>query len=277
MATGQDDLKNLGMTKNWNHKDTTKYYKSPCNAVEGSAGEFFPPYRKKDEITLFSADMCRLVERFVYPSVDRLPYRFYYHAPVKMMRFICRPMIYEYVETVEHQGIPGYRYALGKKTLGNETWRKYAHEQAKYFERTTTTRTEDFFTVDGRITTPPEPSASDKDPDLVNTGRCFCNGECSPMGLINVTACRYGAPGFISLPHFFKADPMLREQVNGLNPNADQHNFYMTLEPVRNYISFEIGVAALCGLPRYPRQHSIAPINFSDDGNPDRCCCEIAS
>ncbi|XP_043270801.1 protein croquemort-like [Venturia canescens] len=195
MGTGQDDLSNLGMTKNWNYKDTTKYYKSPCNAVEGSAGEFFPPFRNKDEITIFSADMCR-------------------------------PLTYEYVQSVQHQGIPGYRYALGEKSLSNETWRKYPHEQAKYIETTTTT--EDFFAVDGRTEAS---SASDKDPDLINTGHCFCNGECSPMGLINVTACRYGAPGFISLPHFYKADPILRDQVNGLNPNADQHSFYMTLEP----------------------------------------------
>lgn len=59
MATGMDDVNNLGIMKKWNYKDTTKYYKSPCNAVEGSAGEFFPPNRRKDEITLFSADMCR--------------------------------------------------------------------------------------------------------------------------------------------------------------------------------------------------------------------------
>lgn len=59
MATGVDDLNNMGVLKYWNYKDTTKFYKSPCNIVEGSAGEFWPPKQGKDEITLFSADLCR--------------------------------------------------------------------------------------------------------------------------------------------------------------------------------------------------------------------------
>lgn len=125
-----------------------------------------------------------------------------------------------------HKGILGYQYAIGEKTLGNSTKRHYPHDQAKYFERTTTT--EDFFDAKHSTT---ESNENIDDPDTINMGQCYCNGECSPMGVINITACRYGAPGFVSLPHFYKADPILREQVNGMKPNESKHSFYITLEP----------------------------------------------
>ncbi|XP_011500429.1 PREDICTED: protein croquemort-like [Ceratosolen solmsi marchali] len=195
VATGVDDLSNIGKLKLWNYKDTTKYYKSPCNTIEGSSGEFWPPYRTKEDIRLFTTD-------------------------------ICRPVTYEFVDKVSHKGIEGYKFSMGKTTLGNDSRRRYPHEQAKYFEPTTTT--EDFFVIDP---TTLKPEVENDDPDVVNEGRCYCNGECSPMGLINITACRYGAPGFVSLPHFHKGDPVLRERFTGLDPKAEDHSFDIVLEP----------------------------------------------
>ena len=129
---------------------------------------------------------------------------------------------------VTHKGITGYRFEIDSKTLSNDTKKRYPHEQAKYFEPTTTT--EDFFSAE-----PTSQSFEDvDDPDIVNIGQCFCNGECSPKGLLNVSACRYGAPAFVSLPHFYKADPILRKKVLGMNPKEEDHSFYITLEPVSN-------------------------------------------
>ncbi|XP_029042884.1 protein croquemort-like [Osmia bicornis bicornis] len=194
MDTGVHDISEFGVLKKWNHKDTTKFFKSPCNLVEGSAGEFWPPYRHKDEISLFSGDLCR-------------------------------PLTFDYAQTTYHMGMEGYQYVLSEKTLGNNTRRRYPHDQAKYFEQTTTT--EDFFEVEhsAEITDPPE-----QDPDIVNIGNCFCNGRCTPAGLMNVTACRYGAPVFASLPHFNRADPSLTERITGIDPQ-DDHDFYIILEP----------------------------------------------
>ena len=64
METGEDDISQLGILRKWHYKDTTKFFKSPCNVIEGSAGEFWPPNRAKDKITLFSIDLCRLVEKY---------------------------------------------------------------------------------------------------------------------------------------------------------------------------------------------------------------------
>ncbi|KAJ8669647.1 hypothetical protein QAD02_000906, partial [Eretmocerus hayati] len=195
MGTGAKDLSNLGLMKVWNYKDTTKFFDSPCNMVEGSAGEMWPPYRTTDDIKLFTPD-------------------------------ICRPVIYEYTGNVNHKGIKGYKYSLGKKSLSNDTRRRYPHEQAKYFQSTTTT--ENFFDVDP---TTLRPEDSQYDEDEINEGGCYCNGECTPMGLMNVSSCRYGAPGFISLPHFLNGDPSLVDAVVGIKPEKEKHGFDIILEP----------------------------------------------
>ena len=61
---------------------------------------------------------------------------------------------------------------------------------------------------------------------------CNCAGVCAPQGVLNVSACRFGAPGFLSYPHFLDADPYFREKVNGMNPDRKRHQVYVTLEPV---------------------------------------------
>jgi len=62
---------------------------------------------------------------------------------------------------------------------------------------------------------------------------CFCSGECMPDGVLNVTACRYGAPAFVSMPHFLAADQSYRDAVSGMTPDPAVHNLYLILEPVR--------------------------------------------
>lgn len=47
-----------------------------------------------------------------------------------------------------------------------------------------------------------------------------------------MTSCRLGAPVFMSFPHFYDADPFFLEQVGGMSPKKDNHQFSMTLEPV---------------------------------------------
>jgi scavenger receptor class B, member 1 len=62
---------------------------------------------------------------------------------------------------------------------------------------------------------------------------CFSPGIAVPSGVLNISACRYGAPVFMSFPHFYKADPYYVNQVDGMQPDKDKHEFYLTLEPVR--------------------------------------------
>jgi len=62
--------------------------------------------------------------------------------------------------------------------------------------------------------------------------QCNCGGQCVPLGALNVTACRHGAPAFVSYPHYLDADPYYTRSVRGMKPDPNQHRFYITLEPV---------------------------------------------
>ncbi|KAH8377767.1 hypothetical protein KR093_007059 [Drosophila rubida] len=68
---------------------------------------------------------------------------------------------------------------------------------------------------------------------------CFCGGECVPSGVMNVSACRFDSPVFMSYPHFYNADPFYLGQVEGLAPDREQHEFYMVVEP-RTGIPLEV-------------------------------------
>lgn len=155
--TGVDDIYKIGQMHSWNFKTHTGFSDSYCGMVNGSAGEFFPPNLKKGgSISLFTPDMCRSV-----------------------------PLDYE--ETVQVEGITGFKFSGGLRSVDNGT--------------------------------------------LYPENKCFCGGECVPSGVMNVSACRFGSPVFMSYPHFFNADPLFVNQVEGLKPNKNDHEFYMTLEP----------------------------------------------
>lgn len=61
--------------------------------------------------------------------------------------------------------------------------------------------------------------------------KCFCSEKCSPSGIRNVTLCR-GAPLFISFPHFYLADPIYVNSIEGLKPNKTEHEFYLIIDQV---------------------------------------------
>lgn len=42
---------------------------------------------------------------------------------------------------------------------------------------------------------------------------------------------RFGAPAFISYPHFYLADSSYREGIEGMHPNKTLHQFSISLEP----------------------------------------------
>ncbi|XP_045478674.1 protein croquemort-like isoform X2 [Harmonia axyridis] len=60
---------------------------------------------------------------------------------------------------------------------------------------------------------------------------CFSPGISLPTGVRNVSQCKFGAPAFMSMPHFYMADSSYLEAVDGLKPDPSKHNFYLALEP----------------------------------------------
>lgn len=82
-------------------------------------------------------------------------------------------------------------------------------------------------------------SGGDKTVDngtLYPENECYCSGDCVPSGLFNVSSCRFGTPVFMSFPHFYKADPFYHNQVEGMKPDKDKHQFSISFEPVSFYV-----------------------------------------
>lgn len=80
------------------------------------------------------------------------------------------------------------------------------------------------------------------DRDMLDNGskvadrKCYCeNADCPPSGTINVAACKYDAPIYFSLPHFYLADESYRKAITGMTPDCTKHRFSLTLEPVSTF------------------------------------------
>jgi len=53
-----------------------------------------------------------------------------------------------------------------------------------------------------------------------------------PSGVYNTSLCRFGAPVFISQPHFYLADPYYIDMIaKGISPNSSLHSTYLRVEP----------------------------------------------
>ncbi|XP_046660020.1 scavenger receptor class B member 1 isoform X1 [Homalodisca vitripennis] len=63
--------------------------------------------------------------------------------------------------------------------------------------------------------------------------KCYCPGseECPVDGLQNISPCQFDAPVYLSLPHFYKADPSLSEPFEGLNPSQEKHETFFKIQP----------------------------------------------
>lgn len=72
------------------------------------------------------------------------------------------------------------------------------------------------------------------DPGHNPENQCYCEidtATCPPRGIINVTDCTMGAPALVSFPHFYLADPKLREDIVGLKPDPLKHDSFIDLHP----------------------------------------------
>ncbi|XP_065360700.1 lysosome membrane protein 2 [Calliphora vicina] len=62
--------------------------------------------------------------------------------------------------------------------------------------------------------------------------QCFDTRDYDAVkGLQNISPCQYGAPVYLSNPHFYQADSSLLESVEGLTPNKSQHETYFKIQP----------------------------------------------
>ncbi|XP_072760757.1 protein croquemort isoform X1 [Anoplolepis gracilipes] len=65
----------------------------------------------------------------------------------------------------------------------------------------------------------------------VPSRQCYCpNGDCGPSGALNISSCKYGAPAFVSMPHFYLADPSYTNNISGMLPTRE-HQTSIIIEP----------------------------------------------
>lgn len=65
-----------------------------------------------------------------------------------------------------------------------------------------------------------------------NSGFCYPDSKsCLPSGLLNVESCQKSAPLVYSQPHFLNADPKVINAVDGVFPNAADHDTVIDIEP----------------------------------------------
>lgn len=128
---------------------------------------------------------------------------------------ICRSITLNYAGTIEHLGIEGSQWVADESTFDNGT----LYPQQACF-----------------CTAAPESC-----PDLAS-------------GVFNVSECRYGAPAFVSFPHFYLADPSYRENIDGMAPQSDLHKFTLALEPTTG-IPLKVNARMQINILLQPIQH----------------------
>ncbi|XP_054255931.1 platelet glycoprotein 4 [Indicator indicator] len=77
-------------------------------------------------------------------------------------------------------------------------------------------------------------------PVEVEDNYCFCTEKvlsqnCTLGGLLDISACKGGRPVYISLPHFLHASESVLHEVEGLNPDEEEHETYLDIEPTTGF------------------------------------------
>ncbi|XP_075217805.1 scavenger receptor class B member 1-like [Lycorma delicatula] len=101
-------------------------------------------------------------------------------------------------------------------------------------------------------------------PQINPNNSCFCVSECAPDGLQSTEPCSYGAPFYISLPHFLRADPKLHSSVLGLSPDEEKHTTYID---IHQKLGIPIGgVSRLQMNIRIVKPPHFSPLDELEDG-----------
>ncbi|KAK5638451.1 hypothetical protein RI129_012746 [Pyrocoelia pectoralis] len=81
------------------------------------------------------------------------------------------------------------------------------------------------------------PSNTFDTPEKNFDNECYCDesvDEC-PQGVFNTAACTFGAPIFMSFPHFHNAEDTIKESVSGLNKAHQMQENYVYIHPTLGF------------------------------------------
>lgn len=114
-------------------------------------------------------------------------------------------------------------------------------------------------------------------PDRVPSQQCFCPAgpPCAPEGTFNASLCQYDSPILLSFPHFYLADPALRDAVTGITPaDPEKHQLYIDVQPnmgtalrARARIQINLAVSQVSDIKQVASFPDIVfPIMWFEDG-----------
>ncbi|XP_034048053.1 lysosome membrane protein 2c [Thalassophryne amazonica] len=86
--------------------------------------------------------------------------------------------------------------------------------------------------IPGYRFTPPSKVFANLTVNPDNAGFCVPAGNCMGSGLLNVSVCKQGAPIVMSSPHFYQADDKFVEDVFGMQPDKEQHQTTVDINPL---------------------------------------------
>lgn len=122
---------------------------------------------------------------------------------------MCKYIALEYVEDAEMDGLMCRKYKLGLSSLDNGKTNFQTLIKNKFICFLGT---------------------------LYENKKCFCeNHYCVPTGATDISRCSFGMPAIVSKPHFYEADPYYLQNIEGLNPQKDKHEFGVYIDPVSSF------------------------------------------
>lgn len=129
--------------------------------------------------------------------------------------------------------------------------------------------------VQGYRFTPPKDVFADVERNPDNDCFCPAGPPCSPNGLFNISLCQFDSPIMLSFPHFYLADPKLREAVEGISePVPEKHMLYIDVQPqmgvalgARARIQLNLAVSQVVDIKQVATFPDIVfPIMWFEDG-----------
>uniref|UniRef100_A0A8C5GV50 Lysosome membrane protein 2-like n=1 Tax=Gouania willdenowi TaxID=441366 RepID=A0A8C5GV50_GOUWI len=83
---------------------------------------------------------------------------------------------------------------------------------------------------------PPSEVFANRTLNPANAGFCVPAGNCLGSGVLNVSACKQGAPIIMSSPHFYEADEKFVKDVFGMRPDKLMHQTAIDIHPLTGIV-----------------------------------------
>ncbi|KAE8285145.1 Lysosome membrane protein 2 85 kDa lysosomal membrane sialoglycoprotein [Larimichthys crocea] len=90
--------------------------------------------------------------------------------------------------------------------------------------------------IPGYRFSPPSEVFANMTVNPANAGFCVPAGNCLGSGVLNVSACKQGAPIIMSSPHFYQGDRKFVQDVFGMNPKKEHHETTIDIHPLTGII-----------------------------------------